>query len=411
VNCSPCQAEQLSNPSLSGSENGTINASYVAAFGDTKVKAVYAEILAPVIKTVELSAAMRYDKYDNFSSSTPKAGIKWTPVKSFALRGTYTEGFRAPGPAEGNATSQSTGSAPVRDPVRCPGGVPAAGGGTSADCALTVAAVKVGDPNLQPEESKGKTLGLVWDPLDGTSLSLDGWTIKRTNEINSLPYDQAAALPSAVRNDNNLVVGGVAVANTGTLVLTQAPYRNSSYTKVSGVDLDIKQRLRLGAYGRAVIGLNWTHVASWERAESATKTYQYAGTHGNCDTSNCAGTPKNKVNLMATWDLGSLNVTGNVNYRDKMRNTADAASLCANTFVGGANAPNAQCEIASFTTLDLSARYAYSKQLTLFASMNNVLDKIAPLDPQTYGGMSYNPMDASGAIGRYMKIGASYKFF
>ena len=403
--------EQLSNPSLDGSQDGTINSSYVAAFGDTKVKAVYAEILAPVIKTVELSAAIRYDKYDNFSSSTPKAGIKWTPVKSFALRGTYTEGFRAPGPAEGNSTSQSTGSAPVRDPVRCPGGVPAAGGATSTDCSLTVAAVKVGDPNLKPEESKGKTLGLVWDPLDGTSVALDGWTIKRSNEINSLPYDQAAALPTAVRNDNNLVVNGVAVPNTGTLVLTQAPYRNSSYTKVSGVDLDIKQRLRLGEYGRAVIGLNWTHVASWERAESATKTYQYAGTHGNCDTSNCAGTPKNKVNLMASWDLGSLNVTGNVNYRDKMRNTADASSLCANTFVGGANAPNAKCEIASFTTLDMSARYAVNKQLTFFASINNVLDKVAPLDPQTYGGMSFNPMDASGAIGRYMKLGASYKFF
>lgn len=403
--------EQLSNPSLSGSEDGTINSSYVAAFGDTKVKAIYAEILAPVIKTVELSAAMRYDKYDNFSSSTPKAGIKWTPVKSFALRGTYTEGFRAPGAAEGNATSQSTGSAPVRDPVRCPGGVPAAGGATATDCALTVAAVKVGDPNLKPEESKGKTLGLVWDPLDGTSLSIDGWTIKRTNEINSLPYDQAAALPTAVRNDNNLIVNGAAIPNTGTLVLTQAPYRNSSYTKVSGVDVDVKQRLRLGAYGRAVVGLTWTHVASWLRAESATKTYQYAGTHGNCDTSNCAGTPKNKINLMASWDLGSLNVTGNVNYREKMRNTADAASLCANTLVSGANAPNDKCEISSFTTLDLSARYAVNKQFTLFASMNNVLDKVAPLDPQTYGGMSYNPMDASGAIGRYMKIGASYKFF
>ena len=406
--------DQLSNPSLAGSENGSINSSYVAAFGDSKVKAVFAEILAPIVKTVELSAALRYDKYDRFSSSTPKAGIKWTPVKTFALRGTYTEGFRAPGAAESNVGSQSTGSAPVRDPVRCPGGVPAAGGATSTDCAITIAAVKVGDPNLKPEESKGKTLGLVWDPLEGTSLSLDAWKIKRTNEINSLPYDQAAALPTAVRNDNNLVVNGAAIANTGTLVLTQAPYRNSSFTEVSGVDLDVKQRLRLGEYGRAVIGLNWTHVASWVRSESATVRYQYAGTHGNCDTSNCAGTPKNKINLNASWDLGDLNVTGNVNFRSKMDNTAYAGALCASTFTaafGGGNAPNAKCEISSFTTLDLSTRYNISKQLTLFASMNNVFDKLAPLDPQTYGAMSYNPMDASGAIGRYMKLGASYKFF
>ena len=403
--------EQLRNPSLSGSEDGSINSSYVAAFGDSKVKAVFAEILAPVVKTVELSAALRYDKYDRFSSSTPKAGIKWTPVKSFALRGTYTEGFRAPGAAESSTTSQSTGSAPVRDPVRCPGGVPAAGAQAS-DCEqLTIAAVKVGNPNLKPEESKGKTLGLVWDPLEGTSLALDAWKIKRTNEINSLPYPQAAALTTAVRNDNNLVVNGVAIPNTGTLVLTQAPYRNSSFTEVSGVDLDVKQRLRLGQYGRAVIGLNWTHVASWVRSESETVRYQYAGTHGNCDTSNCAGTPKNKINLNASWDLNDLNVTGNVNFRSKMDNTASAGATCATKFVNGGNGPNAQCEIASFTTLDLSTRYNVNKQLTLFASMNNVFDKIAPMDPYTYGGMSYNPMDASGAIGRYMKLGASYKFF
>lgn len=48
---------------------------------------------------------------------------------------------------------------------------------------------------------------------------------------------------------------------------------------------------------------------------------------------------------------------------------------------------------------------------TLLAAQDNVLDKWAPMDAYTYGAMSYNPMDASGAIGRYMKVGASYKFF
>ena len=32
------------------------------------------------------------------------------------------------------------------------------------------------------------------------------------------------------------------------------------------------------------------------------------------------------------------------------------------------------------------------------------------LDPLTYGGMSYNPMDASGAIGRFFKAGVRYQF-
>ncbi|QBE67147.1 TonB-dependent receptor [Pseudoduganella lutea] len=401
--------EKVSNPSLAGSENGSINSSYVAAFGDSKVSAVYAEILAPLLKSLELSAAVRYDKYDNFNSTTPKVGLKWTPLRTFALRGTYTEGFRAPGAAEGSSSSQSTGTSTVRDPIRCPNG-PAAGGATATDCAIPVAAVKVGDPNLQPETSKGVTLGMVWDPFEGTSVALDGWKIKRENEINPLPYNEAAALPTAIRNDNNLVQNGQVIPNSGTLILTQAPYRNSSFTEISGVDLDVKQRLRLGDYGRATLGMVITHVASWKRQESATTAYQFAGTHGNCDTSNCAGTPKNKVNLSATWDINAFNFNANLNWRDKMDNVLFAGDKCASTLANGQPGTK-DCEIASFTTLDLSTRYNVSKNFTLFASVSNVFDKIAPLDPLTYGGISYNPMDASGAIGRYFKVGASYRFF
>ena len=397
--------EKLDNPSLSGTEDGSINASYVAAKGDQNISAVFLEVAAPVLKTVELTGAVRYDKYKNFSSTTPKVGAKWTPLKTFALRGTYSEGFRAPGPAESSPASQSTGSSSVRDPIRCPNNVPAAGGATQADCSISIGAVKVGNPNLQPETSKGYTLGMVWDPLADTSLSLDGWKIRRENEINPLPYVEAAALPTAIRNDNNLVVNGVVIPNSGTLLLSNAPYRNASYTQVKGVDLDVKQRVRLGDYGRATVGLTWTHIASWVRAEKSGTTYQYAGTHGNCDTSNCAGTPKDKISVSASWDYSpKFNMTAIANYRADMQNVGFAGDKCASQFANGNPAPG-DCRLASFTTIDLSARYNVTRQLQIYGSIQNLFDKVAPLDPLTYGGMSYNPMDASGAIGRYFKVG------
>jgi iron complex outermembrane receptor protein len=401
--------ESLDNPSLSGTQDGSINASYVAAKGTNNISAIYMELLAPVLKTVELSGAVRYDKYSAFNSTTPKVGAKWTPVKSFALRGTYSEGFRAPGPAESNTSSQSTGTATVPDPVRCPDGVHPLPGATSTDCAASVAAVKLGNPNLSPEKSKGYTLGLVWDPFNDTNLALDGWKIRRTDEINPLSYIEAAALPTAIRADNNLTINGVVVPNTGTLLITKAPYHNSSFTEVKGVDLDVKQRVRLGDYGRLNLNLNWTHVASWVRQEAAVR-FQYAGTHGNCDTSDCAGTPKDKINVSASWDKGDYNVTAQANYRSDMHNTAYAGGPCASTLANGAPGPNASCTIASFTSIDLSGRWNVTKKLQLFASIQNLFDKLAPLDPLTYGGMSYNPMDASGAIGRYFRVGASYKF-
>jgi len=400
---------KLDNPSLDGTQDGTINSSYVAAKGTDDVKAVFVEIAAPVLKSVELSGALRYDRYKNFSSTTPKFGAKWTPVNTFALRGTYSEGFRAPGPAESGVDSQSTGNSAVRDPVRCPGGVPAAGGATAADCSITIGAVKVGNPNLQPETSKGATLGMVWDPLPYTSLSLDAWKIKRSNEINPLSYVEAAALPTAIRNDNNLVVGGVVRPNTGTLLLSNAPYQNSSYTQVKGIDLDVKQRIPMGSYGRSVIGLTWTHVASWLRAEKNGTMFQYAGTHGNCDTSNCSGTPKDKISVNATWEREALSISAIANYRADMANTYFAGDKCASQYANGSDAPGG-CRLASFTTVDLSARYKLTAQWQVYASISNLFDKIAPLDPLTYGGLSYNPMDASGAIGRYFKIGARAQF-
>ena len=373
------------------------------------MSAVYAEVLAPVLKTVELTAALRYDHYDQFNSTTPKVGAKWTPAKNFAVRGTYTEGFRAPSAAESNVLSQAVGSAPVRDPIRCPGGTPAAGA-SQTDCSITVSSIKVGNPNLQPEESKGYTLGMVWDPFEGNSIAIDAFKIKRSNEINPVSYAEAAQSPTAVRNDNNLRnAAGQVIPNSGSLLVVSGAYRNSSYTEVTGVDLDVKQRLRLGAWGKAVIGLNLTHISSWLRAESDTVQYQFAGTHGNCDTSNCAGTPKNKATLSASWDIGAWNFASNVNYRDSMKNIKFEGDVCASKFADGTAAPNG-CKLASFTTMDLSTRYNFSKNLQLTASIANVFDKIAPLDPLTYGGMSFNPMDASGAIGRYFKVGATYTF-
>ncbi|MDQ2948107.1 MAG: TonB-dependent receptor, partial [Acidobacteriota bacterium] len=81
-----------------GTERGNIlGLGYSSYDGARTVYAGYAELLAPVIKEVELSAAIRYDHYsDAGSSTTPKLGIKYTPIRMLALRGTYARGFRAP---------------------------------------------------------------------------------------------------------------------------------------------------------------------------------------------------------------------------------------------------------------------------------------------------------------------------
>ena len=58
----------------------------------------------------------------------------------------------------------------------------------------------------------------------------------------------------------------------------------------------------------------------------------------------------------------------------------------------------------------MSGRWSPTKNIEVFGSIQNLLDKIAPLDPTTYGAVNFNPLHLSGAIGRYYTVGLKYKF-
>ena len=56
-------------------------------------------------------------------------------------------------------------------------------------------------------------------------------------------------------------------------------------------------------------------------------------------------------------------------------------------------------------------KYALRNGLELFGSVQNLFDRIAPLDPQTYGAIHYNTTyHLSGAIGRFFTVGLKYRW-
>jgi iron complex outermembrane receptor protein len=83
---------------------------------------------------------------------------------------------------------------------------------------------------------------------------------------------------------------------------------------------------------------------------------------------------------------------------------------CLNRFADGSDAPNG-CRIGSFTTTSLFGRYRWTKELEVFGSVQNLFDRVAPLDPQTYGAYRFNvAFHMPGAIGRQFSVGARYTF-
>lgn len=92
--------------------------------GERNLKAQYAELNVPVLDSLELSAAIRHDKYSDFgSTSNPKYSFRFQPFRQLVLRGAYSEGFRAPSLYElYNPTFTTYTSANYDDPRLCADG-------------------------------------------------------------------------------------------------------------------------------------------------------------------------------------------------------------------------------------------------------------------------------------------------
>ncbi|MCW0398216.1 Vitamin B12 transporter BtuB [Xanthomonas sacchari] len=371
-----------------------IGLGYSAYDGTQNVYAAHVELSAPVLEQLELSAALRYDKYDGGDGkATPKLGVKWTPANWIALRASYAEGFRAPNPAE-NGDGGLAAFSNARDPVRC------AIDPANECTARSVAIITRPNPALKPEESKSYSVGFVLQPTSTTSLTVDGWEIKRTNEIAQGSTADAIAAGNVLRDSNN--IGGV--ANSGTILAVNTGYVNANSSRVRGIDTDIRQTFEIGP-GQLELDAQWSHLLKFERTEGDT-TVDYVGTHGNCDVTNCIGTPQDRINFGTTWKQGSWSVSGVVNYIDSIENKDRRGGDYQAFYADGTPVK----KIASFTTFDLSGRWNVTPAFELNASVQNVFDRIAPLDPTTYGAVNYNPLHFSGAIGRYFTVGAKYTF-
>lgn len=190
----------------------------------------------------------------------------------------------------------------------------------------------------------------------------------------------AAILAGNVLRDNNLLNG---VPGAGSILAVNTSDVNVSRPKVKGIDLDVRQDIPLGSAGDLRLDAQWSYVCKFERTDGGV-TSDNAGTHGNCDVTNCIGTPKDRANFDATWNYNAWSVSDIVNYIGKMENKDKRGGDCLSPYVNG----NPVKEIPSFTTFNLTDRWNVTEAFELSASVQNVFDHTAPLDPATYGAIN-----------------------
>jgi iron complex outermembrane receptor protein len=438
---------------LAGNILGLAN---TAVKGSRVVKSAFAEVVAPVTKTLELNFAGRVDKYPTLKTNfVPKFGVKWQALDNLALRGSYSEGFRAPSVSQVSPGGAQFFLNGLRDPVRCnieaTPPVPKPGGET-ADCNKSVAGLGGGNPNLKPENSYNSSLGLIFSPTAGVDIVAGYWHIRKNNEValtdgqSVIDHPEAYPAGTVVRDTNPaLLLNGQ--PGTGPLLTVSTPWVNQGTTMTSGLDFEVRVAQTIMDGVRWTNSLNGQYTLKFMRIEHpGYAENNLVGTRGGLAdwATSAPDVPRLKMRFTSSVETGAHSLTGAMNYVSgisfirKMDGTTlpgvkpqyfsgttchyggplnDSGVTGRNVLGVAPTATNGRdlyinrypgCAMPKWVTFDVGYSYRGFKDLTLSLNIQNFTDEKAPYDPA--GGQLGHNAGLHNGYGRYFTISANYKF-
>ena len=339
--------------------------------GKRDVYAGFFELNVPLIKSLDVTVAGRYDKYSDFGKTfNPKASFRFEPSKSFLLRGSYSTGFRAPSLYELHAAQtygNSTGG--QNDPAYtnpqtgvCDNSV------HTQACNNQFEELAGGNNALKPEKSKNATLGIVLEPFNDFTAEFDLYHISFTNQISTVsdtdlfdPTQYATFSKYFHRNAaGDLSIDGTQCpgANCG-YVSTQN--QNLGGVKTDGMDMAFNYRFNAGKVGKFNAGLQSTYVHSFKYQNLPNGPFIQ-----NVGIWEGAGPVfRWQHNAIIDWSLDPFSLGLAVHYKS------------------GYVDINPDYKVSAYTTMDLYGSYAMSKGFTFTAGVRNLTDSKAPFTYQT----------------------------
>ncbi|MEE1876570.1 TonB-dependent receptor [Altererythrobacter litoralis] len=377
---------------------------------DQSVYAIFTELQLPVLDTLEVSAAIRYEDYGSPIGSTinPKAAVRFEATDWLTLRGSIGTTFR--GPLASNI-----------DPnfVTALQGLTAAGGNyKSVDI--------YGNPDLDPETALTYNIGFIVD-TGAFTFSADFWTYDFKDQIVITPADAIASFVGNSQTNGtspvncssslaNLITfsGNACVQGTTTgldIARVRTQYVNGPDVKVRGFDFAANYDIEAG-FGVISIGGNATWNLDYKTDDFSvdgvlvTPSYDAVG-FGNYFRD--PGTlPEWRANGYVNLATGGLNARYSVNYIDSVfdeRCTSDPCFAIAGVPAGSNYGKNS----GSYMQHDLVLNYTLPvtfADVQLTAAVLNISDE----EPaQAYLPLSYNPF-IGNAIGRNFRLGIRTKF-
>lgn len=381
--------KQTSDPeSASGIISGGSGGDDVDAERDRT--AAYLEFQVGLPANVELSAAVRYERYEQegsltgaqgsvvnsstFDAVVPKFGLSWRPVDSLLLRASYGDSFRAPNMSE-MFSSQSLSFEKSVDSLWCnqPGNVDAVYCATNNQHKTWYG----GNPNLEAEEGNSLTLGGVWNVTDDWNIEMSYFSMAYDNKIESVDVDDI--LRDEIKNGSSSYVHrGV----DGKIEYIEAGVRNLASVETSGIDFVTAYNLET-AIGDFNFKIDLTHVLDFKKQDNAeAEMIDYAGT---------TDSPDWRGNFATSWKYEDFSAAWTVVYIGSQ--SADYYNTLEET--------DRYVDYSSYFKHNIQFAYQHAYNGSITVGVNNLFDADAP---NYYTYADYRDVN----VGLYDVLGRTY---
>ena len=381
--------------------------------GSYSVTDVFFEAAIPVLENLDAELGFRASDYSTSGNhNTYKFGFTYAPSDMLTIRTGYNRTIRSP-----NITTmfapQNQGLWGGTDP--CAGETPDY---TAAECALTgvtagqygniVAspasqynALYGGNTEVNPEVADTISFGIVANPIEDLTVSIDWWSVQLEDAIGSV--GAATSLKECAENNNAALCALINRGNAGTLWLGTSGYISSTTTNLgevnfAGVDLAATYGMDVGG---GDLALKLMGSRSLERETLVLPGVEATRVDCNGIANDAQCTYPNmdwRHTLSATyskddWTVGAAwRYFGSVDYQGSNDVLASDGALDAVSYV------------------DLNGSYTLSENVTFSGGARNLLDK----EPPMVGG-GLNPTNANSygnydVLGRYVYADVTFSF-
>jgi iron complex outermembrane receptor protein len=325
--------------------------------------AAYVELDTDPIEGVTTTLAGRYEHFSDFGETwNGKFAARWEPVQGYALRGSVSNGFRAPSLHQQFFTTTSTNFI---------GGLPV---DISTLAVNSPVARALGSRDLEPEKSLNVSLGATANPLPGLTLTADVYSIKIKDRIVLTENLGAAGSGTAAVN---AAVKAVLDANGFQSVGAARFFINGLDTTTRGIDVVASYRFRPSGLG------SWTLTAAYNY--NKTKIDERLNELGPLATIPgivlfgrveglrfTEGQPRDKIVLSADGEIGPFGVTARTTRYGKVTSPG-AANPISDPNSLTAYGPDDIFLSRKWIT-DLELRYKLLDGVEFAAGANNLFD-------------------------------------